>query len=175
MPTGRGAWLHNVVTCVGGGDASVCNICLQHCSQNTALRMAMGDYCSLLHSHVTARGGSQLHTLHPPELGSPASRKTWRAGFALRSITQLDPSLWSPGDHSLANWRHTLHLWSDGFTLEDGPLHSFASPFLALQRAPRHGAAGAAPPTFPPSALCGCVAASRAPVSSRRSPSHDAR
>eukprot|EP00964_Phaeocystis_antarctica_P161785 scaffold134547_cov109-Phaeocystis_antarctica.AAC.1 len=46
--------------------------------------MAMGDYCSLLHSHVTARGVGVTapHRSTPRSSVLPRlSRKTWRAGF----------------------------------------------------------------------------------------------
>ena len=43
------------------------------------------------------------------------------SGLQIRSMTQLDPSIWNPRSHSLTPWRHTIHLWSDGFTVEDGP------------------------------------------------------
>ena len=43
-------------------------------------------------------------------------------------MTQLDPTIWSPRSHSLTPWRHTIHLWSDGFTVEDGPLQGYEIP-----------------------------------------------
>ena len=48
--------------------------------------------------------------------------------FPIRSITQLDSTTWSPSGHSLENWRHILYLsgWRNGFTVDDGPLQSFA-------------------------------------------------
>ena len=50
------------------------------------------------------------------------------SGLQIRSMTQLDPSIWNPRSHSLTPWRHTIHLWSDGFTVEDGPLQGYEIP-----------------------------------------------
>ena len=47
------------------------------------------------------------------------------SGLSPRSITQLDDSIWSPRQHNLVKWRHPLILWSDGFTIDDGPLLSY--------------------------------------------------
>ena len=47
------------------------------------------------------------------------------SGLQIRSITQLDTSIWSQRSHSLLPWRHTVHMWTDGFTVEDGLLQGY--------------------------------------------------
>ena len=50
------------------------------------------------------------------------------SGLSPRSIVRLDESIWSLKHHNLVTWRHPLRLWSDGFTVDDGPLHSYEEP-----------------------------------------------
>ena len=46
-------------------------------------------------------------------------------GHPIRSISQIDPTVWSLKSHSLESWRHQIHMWRDGFTVQDGPLQGF--------------------------------------------------
>lgn len=95
----------------------------------TARQNATGSAC--LVRGPTRSGGSELmFAFH-----------IFFSGLSPRSITKLDESIWSPKHHNLVTWRHPLRLWSDGFTVDDGPLHSYEEPTNAKFAADLHASA----------------------------------
>ena len=74
-----------------------------------------GGFACMMRWTARRPGGSELSFVY----------HAFMSGLQIRSMTQLDPSIWSPRSHSLTPWRHTIHLWSDGFTVEDGLLQGY--------------------------------------------------
>ena len=60
--------------------------------------------------------------------GTGSSEKTFvyhvlSANFTVASFSALDSELWSHQHADLMVWRHLVHVYADGFTIDDGPLH----------------------------------------------------
>ena len=61
--------------------------------------------------------------------GTGSSEKTFlyhvlSGNFTVASFSELDSELWSHQHADLMVWRHLVHVYANGFTIEDGPLHS---------------------------------------------------
>ena len=57
----------------------------------------------------------------------------------MRGFSELDQTLWSRQHAELMVWRHMVHMFDDGFTIDDGPLQSLedignARIFVNLER-----------------------------------------
>jgi len=97
----------------------------------TARQNATGSACLI--RGPTRPGGSELmFAFH-----------IFFSGLSPRSIVRLDESIWSLHHHNLVTWRHPLRLWSDGFTVDDGPLNSYEEPTNANFAADLHTSAPA--------------------------------
>ena len=62
--------------------------------------------------------------------------------YTLRGFHELDPKEWAPAHAELMVWRHMVHMWDDGFTVDDGPLQTLedlsnARAFVNLARQSR--------------------------------------
>jgi len=62
-----------------------------------------------------------------------------RGNFSVRGFHELDQNLWANKHAELMMWRHMVHIFDDGFTINDGPLQSLedignARTFVNLER-----------------------------------------
>ena len=62
-----------------------------------------------------------------------------RGNFSVRGFSEIDERLWSRQHAELMVWRHMVHMFDDGFTVDDGPLQSLeqignARIFVNLER-----------------------------------------
>ena len=74
-----------------------------------------GGFACMMRWTARRAGGSEMSFVY----------HAFMSGLQIRSMTQLDTSIWSPQSHSLLPWRHTVHMWKDGFTVEDGLLQGY--------------------------------------------------
>ncbi len=72
-------------------------------------------FACMMRYSARKRGGSEMSFVY----------HAFFRGHPIRSISQIDPTVWSLKSHSLESWRHQIHMWRDGFTVQDGPLQGF--------------------------------------------------
>ena len=110
-------------------------------------RHELDDDLSAARGHLISCGNVPRH--QPGEarqaciLGG-GSEKTFayhvlRGNFSVRGFSEVDQTLWSNKHAQLMVWRHMVHIFDDGFTVDDGPLQSLedignARTFVNLER-----------------------------------------
>ena len=110
-------------------------------------RSELDDDLSAARGHLISCGKVPQH--HPGDdrqaciLGG-GSEKTFayhvlRGNFSVRGFHELDQNLWANKHAELMMWRHMVHIFDDGFTINDGPLQSLedignARTFVNLER-----------------------------------------
>mgnify|MGYP006078674339 FL=1 len=142
------------------GQAATCDRGCFHTEQysNGVVTPEWKKFCSVYRSELdddlSAARGHLISCGHVPQhrpgearqaciLGG-GSEKTFayhvlRGNYSVRGFSELDQTLWSRQHAELMVWRHMVHMFDDGFTIDDGPLQSLedignARTFVNLER-----------------------------------------